>query len=112
MSSNEIWYVKSWEVLSEKVDEHEELQRQIWNASLERFPEMRGKYRYLVEKNGSSEIRHIIFTGSTELAQYQSIEKRSEEDPYLAELFEKFYPLTVPDSAKKQVWVDGVTWEE
>jgi len=112
MSSREIWYVKSWEVLPEKVEEHEELQQQMWIASLERFPEMRGKLRYFVEKDGSQEIRHIIFAGFSELEKYKSVEKGSEEDPYLAGLFKKFYPLTVPGSERKQVWVDGVIWED
>ena len=112
MSSREIWYVKSWQVLPDRVEEHEALQQRIWSASSERFPEMRGKLRYFFEKDGSEEIRHLVFTGFTELDQYKSIEKRSEEDPCLAGLFEKFYPLTVPGSAKKLVWVDGVTWEE
>lgn len=109
MSSREIWCVKSWQVLPDRVEEHETLQQSIWTASLDRFPEMRGKLRYFVEKDGSKEIRHLVFTGFTELEQYQSIEKMSKEDPCLAGLFEKFYPLTVPSSANKQVWVDGVT---
>ncbi len=76
------------------------------------FPDFKGKQHYFIETFYSKELRHIVFTGLSDLKMYQSIEKRSEEDPYLAGLFEKFYPLTVPGSAKKQVWVDGVTWEE
>ncbi len=112
MSPKEIWYVKSWQVMPDKVEEHETLQQSIWTASLERFHEMNGKLRYFIEKDGSKEVRHIVFTGFSELEQYQSIEKMSDEDPYLAGLFERFYPLTVLGSAKKLVWVDGVTWEE
>ena len=112
MSHSELWYVKSWEELPEKVEEHEELQQQIWIASLERFPEMRGKLQYFVEKDGSQEIRYIVFNGFSELEKYKSVEKGSEEDPHLAGLFDKFYPFTVPGSERKQVWVDGVNWED
>ena len=57
MSSPEIWYIKSWEVLPDKVQEHEELQKQIWNATLKLFPDIRGKQRYFAEKVRSKEIR-------------------------------------------------------
>jgi len=112
MSLREIWYVKSWEVKPEKVEEHEELQEKIWNGTVERFPEVRDKQRYFREKVDSREIRYLVLTGYTEVEEYKALEKLPESDPYLAGLFERFYPLTVPGSNRNQVWIDGVIWEE
>ena len=112
MSSPDIWYIKSWEVRPDKVEEHEELQEKIWNATVKQFPEVRGKQRYFREKVNSREIRYIVLSGYTTVEEYRVLEKLPESDPYLAGLFEKFYPLTVSGSGRTQVWVDGVIWKE
>jgi len=112
VGSPEIWYIKSWEVQPDKVEEHEQLQEKIWNATVKKFPEVRGKQRYFREKVDSREIRYIVLSGYSEVEKYRVMEKLPEGDPHLAGLFEKFYPLTVPGSGRKQVWVDGVVWEE
>ena len=53
-----------------------------------------------------------MLIGFSDIETYHLIEKMPEDDLVLSGLFEKFYPLIVPGSGNKQIWVDGVLWVE